>query len=707
MASTERGSEQQGLAMHGFLYHNPTIIAMILGKISGRITTKSISFEADARVRKLDYVSIKDPEGRWILGNIDSVTRYESKTMASARIIGYRDSRGFLKTPKVPFAPNTPVFSAPKEFIRETVGLNKDGAYMGLLEGYDIKVYIDIQKMIRKHIAILAKTGAGKSYAGGVLLEELAEAKMPVVVIDPHGEYNTLRLSNKNKNETRYFERFGISAKNYRDMISVFGVQSGRPLRLNSKLKANEIFSMLPASLSSTQKGLLFSALRNLEGRDYVLRDVIEEVANSNSQAKWNLVSMLEFLEGTGVFSANPTLPKDIVQPGKIAVIDLKEDRPEIQQIVALKLIEDLFRARKYGKIPSFLLMIEEAHNFCPERGFGEVASSKIIRTVASEGRKFGFGLCIVTQRPARVDKSVLSQCNTQVILKVTNPNDLKAITDSVEGVTPGLREEIKDLPVGVAMIVGATDQPLVIDVRVRRTQHGGEDIMIGEAKEFKETPLAFSPQITEEEIRKEYKSIREVSLLHYPMWMVKALFGADPVTLYVDGITGEVIFQREDAVERSRGIRSLMELAPSSRMIIFYLTKNRLATPEKISEDLKMPLSTVQSNVRELLAREYLATDGYMFRNRLRLENIPPNPSNVQLSGKPEKAGMDGRRLEFMVTQDFVRKISELWSMPIRSIEPAYYPYWLVTHKDKKILIDALNRSPDPDTTSLITKFL
>ncbi len=680
---------------------------MILGKISGRITTKKVSFEAEARIRKLDYVSIKDPEGRWILGNIDSVTRYESKTMASARVIGYRDSRGFLKTPKVPFAPNTPVFSAPKEFIRQTLDIAGGGAYIGLLEGYDIKVHLDTQKMIRKHIAILAKTGAGKSYAGGVLLEEFAESKIPVVVIDPHGEYSALRFSNRNKNEIMYFKRFGIQAKNYRNRINIFGIHSAKPLRLNAKLKADEIFSMLPASIPSTQKGLLFSALRNLEGRDYTLRDVIEEVANSNSQSKWNLVSMLEFLEGTKLFSANPTLPSDIVQPGKISIIDLKEDRPDIQQIVALKLIEDLFRARKHGKIPSFLLMLEEAHIFCPERGFGEVASSKVIRTVASEGRKFGFGLCIITQRPARVDKSVLSQCNTQIILKVTNPNDLKAIIDSVEGVTPGLKEEIKDLPVGVAMVVGVTDQPLVTDVRVKRTQHGGEDIMIGEARELKEMPLAFTPRVSVDEIKKDFKSVRDISLLHYPMWMVRALFGTSPVTLYVDGITGEIIFQRDDVIERSHGVRELMELAPSSRTIIFYLTKNSLATAEKISEDLKMPLSTVQANVRELMTRDFLATDGYMFRNKLKLEDIPPNPSKVQLPEKPGKAELEGDKLEFMVSQDFVRKVSELWSMPIRSIEPAYYPYWLVTHRNGKILIDALNRSLDHDTTQTISKFI
>lgn len=680
---------------------------MLLGKISGRVTTKRVTFEAEARVKKLDYISIKDPEGRWILACIDSVTRYETKTVASARVVGYRDGRGFLKTPKIPFAPSTPVFSAPKDFIRQTLGLGKSGAYIGLLEGYDIKVSLDTEHMIRKHIAILAKTGAGKSYAGGVLLEELAEAKIPVVVIDPHGEYNTLRLNNRNKKETKYLERFGIEPKSYRDQLQVLGVSSGKPLRLNSKLSAEEIFSMLPAALSSTQKGLLFSALRNLQGNDYTLRDIIEEVANSNSQAKWNLVSMLEFLEGTKLFSANPTLPKDIVKPGKISVIDMKEERPEIQQIVAMKLIEDLFRARKHGHIPSFMLMLEEAHNFCPERGFGEVASSRIIRTVASEGRKFGFGLCIVTQRPARVDKSVLSQCNTQLILKVTNPNDLKAITDSVEGVTPGLKEEIKDLPVGVAMVVGVTDQPLVIDIRVRRTMHGGEAIEIAGARELSEQPLTFQPRISMEEVSREYKSIKEVTLLHYPLWMVNALFGSTATVFYVDGMTGEIVFQSEDAIERSRGVRELMGLAPSSRNIIFYLTKNRLATAERMSEDLKMPLSTVQSNVKELMAKDFLATDGYMFRNKLRLENIPPNPSKVQVSEKPAKAELEGRKLEFMVTQDFVRKVSELWDMPIRSIEPAYYPYWLVKHKGSDILIDGMNRSLDHDTTKLIGKFI
>jgi hypothetical protein len=87
--------------------------------------------------------------------------------------------------------------------------------------------------------------------------------------------------------------------------------------------------------------------------------------------------------------------------------------------------------------------------------------------------------------------------------------------------------------------------------------------------------------------------------------------------------------------------------------------------------------------------------------------ENIPPDPSQVQISEKPDKTDLEGEALEFMVSQDFVKKVSELWSMPIRSIEPVYYPYWLVKHKDKRLLIDAINRSPDHDLTRLVGKFI
>jgi hypothetical protein len=81
----------------------------------------------------------------------------------------------------------------------------------------------------------------------------------------------------------------------------------------------------------------------------------------------------------------------------------------------------------------------------------------------------------IISQRPARVDKNVISQCNTQIIMRVTNPNDLKALSKGLEGMTSDLEEEIKRLPAGVAMLVSnEIERPITVDVRPRKSRHGG-----------------------------------------------------------------------------------------------------------------------------------------------------------------------------------------------------------------------------------------
>ena len=97
--------------------------------------------------------------------------------------------------------------------------------------------------------------------------------------------------------------------------------------------------------------------------------------------------------------------------------------------------------------------------------------------TIASEGRKYGLGLTIVSQRPAKIDSDVLSQCGTHIILTITNPNDLKAISESIEGLTPGMEQDIASLPTGTALIVGAGIQsPLLTEIRPRESAHGEID---------------------------------------------------------------------------------------------------------------------------------------------------------------------------------------------------------------------------------------
>jgi hypothetical protein len=153
---------------------------------------------------------------------------------------------------------------------------------------------------------------------------------------------------------------------------------------------------------------------------------------------------------------------------------------PDVQGVVVARMTKQLFDERKSNKIPPFLLIVEEAHNYCPEKGFGNAVSLPSLRTIASEGRKFGMGLCVVSQRPAKVDKNIISQCNTNIILKVTNPNDLKAIIQSVEGLTTQAADEIQRLPIGVALIAGGSLQmPIMAEIRTRETNHGGRSVTI------------------------------------------------------------------------------------------------------------------------------------------------------------------------------------------------------------------------------------
>jgi hypothetical protein len=205
------------------------------------------------------------------------------------------------------------------------------------------------------------------------------------------------------------------------------------------------------------------------------------------------VIASLESLDSIRVFSEKGTSADELIKKGNFSIINMKGVPPDVQDVVVARLTKELFDARKAGKVPPFLFIVEEAHNYCPERGFGTAVSSNILRTVASEGRKFGMGLCIVSQRPAKVDKNIISQCNTNIILKVTNPNDLKAIIQSVEGLTSQTYDEIQRLPIGVALISGASIQiPIMMEVRTRETSHGGKSVTV-----FKDGgPTDFVPKI-------------------------------------------------------------------------------------------------------------------------------------------------------------------------------------------------------------------
>ena len=124
-------------------------------------------------------------------------------------------------------------------------------------------------------------------------------------------------------------------------------------------------------------------------------------------------------------------------------------------------------RSKETGGKFKTLFVLEEAHNFAPEKGSKkENLSLRITQKIASEGRKFGVGLLVVTQRPAYVAKDVLAQCNTQAIFRLINNQDLGSIQETVEGIS---KEELIRLPhyqQGQCVLTGvAVEEPVVVQV--------------------------------------------------------------------------------------------------------------------------------------------------------------------------------------------------------------------------------------------------
>jgi len=210
------------------------------------------------------------------------------------------------------------------------------------------------------------------------------------------------------------------------------------------------------------------------------------------------LISLLEQLKKLQLFSSNPTPLNEIVKYKRTSIISLKGVEPYVTETFVAQLLRDLFDARKKEEIPPFLLVLEEAHNFCPERSFGKLKSSDIIRIIAGEGRKFGIGLCVISQRPAKVDKNVVSQCSTQILLKMSNPNDLKSVVASSEGVDSSSENEIQKLNIGTCLLTGVIDIPLKVNIRPRVSKHGGETVDITLPYEVDDNAKKSNAQIEE-----------------------------------------------------------------------------------------------------------------------------------------------------------------------------------------------------------------
>ena len=121
------------------------------------------------------------------------------------------------------------------------------------------------------------------------------------------------------------------------------------------------------------------------------------------------------------------------------------------------------------GRKQPLLVVIDEAHRFVPE---GEDSSAhRTLAMIAKEGRKYGTGLMLVTQRPSEIDNAVLSQCGSMIALRITNTADRNKVNAVVPDDLGGLVDQLPSLRTGEGVFLGEV-MPIPSRVRVRKARH-------------------------------------------------------------------------------------------------------------------------------------------------------------------------------------------------------------------------------------------
>ncbi len=421
--------------------------------------------------------------------------------------IGYFSrALGDFVNPRIPPNPGDAVFLASSATLSGVLSPRRAGdvgaAHIGSLltrNAGEVPVVLSIKDVVSTHLAILASTGAGKSYTAGVLVEELMRPynRASVLVVDPHGEYDTLG--------TIASDAIFQGDDGYQPEVKIF-THDRIKVRVSTLTEA-DIKYLLPEGTSDKMLHYLSQAYRKLTAgergerglwgyqdlRDAVTAEKYGEDDGRGSSGNVGSIDALlwrldnRFDRPDSIFSDNEHIPlNELFKPGRCTVLQLSDIEQNEQQVVVATLLRRVNKARvstvrqeaaptsdHYLPYPVFTLL-EEAHRFAPA---GQtVVSTNILKQILSEGRKFGVGIGLITQRPGKLDQDVLSQCMTQIIMRIVNPIDQDTVAKSVEGAGRQLLDELPALTKGQAVISGVgVNTPVMCRVRSRLTRHGGE----------------------------------------------------------------------------------------------------------------------------------------------------------------------------------------------------------------------------------------
>lgn len=373
--------------------------------------------------------------------------------------------------------------------------------------------YLDANKFFQRHAVIVGSTGSGKSWTTAKIIEQVASlANCNAILFDLHGEYHTLHdegithfkiagpkeiENDKGLNDgVLYFPYWLLG---YEDMVNMLVDRSDHNAPNQTMLMSKTVYEAKRKYLNKISDTEMLDHFTVDSPIPYSLDDVLEKLkeldtemvpgsrANNMKQGQFygklsRLIARLEnkINDKRLAFMMNPPnhvqelnwltqLSRALIsgrdqQSGKrggVKVIDFSEVPSDILPLVIGRIASLVFSIQQWTDKENrhpIALFCEEAHLYIPDSGYSgsniEVAQRSFER-IAKEGRKYGIGLVIISQRPSEVNKTILSQCNNFIAMRLTNAEDQNVIKKLLPDNLGGVTEILPILDKGEAIIVG------------------------------------------------------------------------------------------------------------------------------------------------------------------------------------------------------------------------------------------------------------
>ncbi|MEM7820053.1 MAG: ATP-binding protein [Candidatus Aenigmatarchaeota archaeon] len=358
-------------------------------------------------------------------------------------------------------------------------------------------------------VLIVGKRGSGKSYTGAVIAEEIMNLpddiknNISVVMIDTMGIFWSMK--NPNEPGLLMLAEWELKPKG-------FGVRNIVPIGLTATYDKMGIaydgtFSIKPSALTAGDWCLTFGinmfdplgilierTIHKMAGTDYSIADIVRTIESDQLvEPKERMALANRFLaaEGWGIFSEKATPITEFMQPGVVTVLDVSLQDWSVRNLMIGILAREIYEARVAARreeetalisgevkarVPLTWLIMDEAHNFVPAAG--ETAATHDLLGLVTMGRQPGISTVFITQQPAKLHETVITQADLVIAHRLTAKPDLDALGAVMQTYAlEDIRKMITDLPKskGSAVILDDNSERIFnIQVRPRQSWHAG-----------------------------------------------------------------------------------------------------------------------------------------------------------------------------------------------------------------------------------------